>query len=226
MAIIALTLSLSQVLRGDRGPCPSCPTDADHVLVRNGTYTRHVQDGRGVSVLTIQRYRCHTCAITYSALPYDCRPYTANTWALVLAVGWIWPQAYHWTWARCHQWLADHHIDAHQRTLERWAARWRAGAAIVIARAIQWIAALYGTRAMPVWPDPDQSLWRHWRQLWQGVVQIAGDPAGSRGGLLAGSVLWGWLPITFFAGLARGSRCRTLAVEVKSVDEHTDSDTT
>ena len=83
MAIIALTLSLSQVLRGDRGPCPPCPTDADHVLVRNGTYTRHVQDGRGVSVLTIQRYRCHTCAITYSALPYDCRPYTANTWALV-----------------------------------------------------------------------------------------------------------------------------------------------
>ncbi len=138
MTIIALTLSLSQVLRGDRGPCPSCPTDADHVLVRNGTYTRHVQDGRGVSVLT------HTCAITYSALPYDCRPYTANTWALVLAVGWIWPQAYHWTWARCHQWLADHHIDAHQRTLERWAARWRTGAAIVIARAIQWIAALYG----------------------------------------------------------------------------------
>ena len=75
------------ILRGDRGPGPPCPTDADPVLVRNGTYTRPVQDGRGVYVLTIQRYRCCTCAITYSALPYDCRSYTANTWALMLAVG-------------------------------------------------------------------------------------------------------------------------------------------
>ncbi len=107
MAIIALTMSLSPVLRGDRGPCPPCPTNADPVLVRNGTYTRPVQDGRGIYVLTIQRYRCRTCAVTYSALPYDCRPCTAHTWA----VGWLWPQAYHWTWKRCHQWLAAHQID-------------------------------------------------------------------------------------------------------------------
>ena len=173
MAIIALTMSLSPVLRGDRGPCPPCPTDADPVLVRNGTSTRPVQDGRGVYILTIQRYGCRTCAVTDSALPYDCRPYTAHTWAVVWAVGWLWPQAYHWTWKRCHQWLADHHIDVHQRTLERWAARWRDGAAMVIQRAIQWIAALYGTRAVPVWPEPEQPLWHHWRPLWQGVVQMS-----------------------------------------------------
>jgi hypothetical protein len=60
-----------------------------------------------------------------------------------------------------------------QRTLERWAAHWRDGAAIVIQRAIQWIAQMYGTRAVPVWPEPEQPLWHHWRPLWQGVVQMS-----------------------------------------------------
>ena len=226
MAIIHLVVSLGQVLQSHWGPHPACPTDASHSLVRNGTYTRHAQDGRGVYVLTIQRYRCRICAVTYSALPYDCRPYTANTWPLVLAVGWIWPQASHWTWKRCHQWLADHQVDAHQRTLERWAAHWRAGAAVLIQRAIQWIAQMYGTRAVPVWPDPDQSLWHHWRQLWQGVVQVSRDREARRGGLLAGSVLWGWIPITFFAGLARRTPCRTLSVEVQWVHDSTDADVT
>ncbi len=110
--MIPLTVSFSQVLRNLEGPRPVCPSDPNHPLVRNGTSTRPVQDGRrGIYVLTIQRYRCRTCGVTDSALPYDCRPYTAHTWAVVLAVGWLGPQAYHWTWARCHQWLADHHID-------------------------------------------------------------------------------------------------------------------
>ena len=226
MAIIPLTVSLSQVLQGDWGPRPICPTDPNHTLVRNGTYPRHVQDGRGVYVLTIPRYRCRSCAVTYSALPYDCRPYAAYTWAMVLAVGWIWPQASHWTWTRCHQWLAAHQIDAHQRTLERWAAQWRAGAPLVIQRAIQWIAQMYGTRAVPVWPDPDQPLWHHWRQLWERVVQMSRNPGARRGGWLAGSVLWGWIPVTFFAGLARHRRCRTLSEEVKGIDNDTDTDTT
>ena len=225
MPIIPLTVSFSQVLRNLEGPRPVCPSDPNHPLVRNGTSTRPVQDGRGIYVLTIQRYRCRTCGVTDSALPYDCRPYTAHTWAVVLAVGWLWPQAYHWTWKRCHQWLAAHQIDAHQRTLERWAAHWRDGAAIVIQRAIQWIATRYGTRAVPVWPDPDQPLWHHWWQLWREVVQLSGDPKIHRGGWIAESVLWGWIPVTFFAGLARRPQCRTLSVEVKEVDTETDTDT-
>ncbi len=30
--------------------------------LRNGTSTRHAQGGRGVYILTIQPYSCHTCA--------------------------------------------------------------------------------------------------------------------------------------------------------------------
>ena len=89
----------------------------------------------------------------------------------------------------------------------------------MIQRAIPWIAALYGTRAVPVWPD--QPLWHHWRQLWQGVVQMPRDPEGCRGGWIAGSVLWGWIPVTFFVG-----QYRTLSVEVKLIHDSTDSDTT
>lgn len=42
-------------------------------------------------------------------------------------------------------------------------------------------------------------------------------PAVHHGGLLAGSVLWGWLLVTYCSGIARCTPCRTLSVEVKSV---------
>ncbi len=120
---IYLTVSLRQALQGQTGPRPVCPVESHHTLVRDGTDMRHAQDGRGVYYLAIQRYRCQACGVTYSALPYDCRPYTSSTWPLVLAVGWIWHRVPGWTWEWCHQWLSDHQIDLHQRTLDRWAAR-------------------------------------------------------------------------------------------------------
>lgn len=111
MAIRYLTVSLRQALQGQTGPRPVCPVESHHTLVRDGTYMRHAQDGRGVYYLAIQRYRCQACGVTYSALPYDCRPYTSSTWPLVLAVGWIWHRVPGWTWEWCHQWLSDHQID-------------------------------------------------------------------------------------------------------------------
>lgn len=187
------------MLAGEPGLPPACPRGA-HRLVRNGSFVRLAEDGRGIYSLRIQRYLCRSCAVTYSALPYDCRPYTASTWAITTAVGWIWREEHQWTWQACHDWLKAHQIDHHQRTLERWASRWRAGRPTLIQRAIQWIGQVWGTRAVPVWPEPDRTLLQHWRQLWRQIVHRA-PPAG-RGGVLAGSVLWGWLPITFFAGLS------------------------
>ncbi len=55
---------------------------------------------------------------------------------------------------------------------------------------------------------------------------MSDDPKIRRGGWIAGSVLWGWIPVTFFAGLARRPHCRTLSVEVKEVDTETDTATT
>lgn len=216
MAIIALTVSLRQALRGEWGPRPSCPTDPQHPLIRNGTFLR--QAGNSEVPLRIQRYRCRPCAKTYSALPYDCRPYTSYLWPVVVAVGWIWPLEHRWTWRQCHRWLAENAMDVHQRTVERWAARWRAGNGPLLITAARWIAAHYGTRRVPVWHTEGETPLQHWRALWRGVVQVeraAGNPQAAVGGWLAGSVLWGWLPSTFFAGLAGPTERRTLTVEVK-----------
>ena len=201
MAIIYGTLSLRQVLQGQEIPRPPCANDVGHVLARNGTFQRGVQDGRGAYRLTIQRYRCRTCSLTFSVLPYDCRPFANHAWSLVLAVGWVWREEHGWTWAKCQQWLAAHHLELHQRTVERWAARWRAGAARVITTAIRWIAEHFGTREVSVWQGPDPSVLTHWRVLWKAVVAI--DPGRSLyGGWVAASTLWGWIPVTFFAGMA------------------------
>lgn len=200
MPIIYLSASLRQVLDGQDGSPPSCPTDPHHALVRNGTYARQVQGRIGWSTLVVQRYLCRTCAVTYSALPYDCRPYTAYSWAIVLAAGWIWPRERHWTWARCHAWLRQHQIDAHQRTVERWAARWRAGEAALIRTALRWIAKQLGTRSLPVWPLPPDTRLHHWRLLWKMVTHHR--PPARIGGWIANSCLWEWIPITFFAGMA------------------------
>ncbi len=222
MAIIYVMVSLRQVLRGQWGPPPVCPVDSDHPLVRNGTNWRHARDHHGSHPIAIQRYRCRDCGVTYSALPYDCRPYTAHTWPLVWALGWIWPRDRHWTWARCQRWLAAHHLDLHLRTLQRWAARWRAGESLLIATAIDWIAKNYGTRAVSVWPEADQTRLQHWRALWKSVVAVSA-PGAAQGGWLTGSTLWGWIPLTFFAGLASPAKCHTLSMEVKPVDETLDT---
>ena len=222
MAIIYVTVSLRQALQGQWGPPPVCPVNGDHRMVRNGQYGRHGRDRTGSHRIIIQRSRCQDCAVTYSALPYDCRPYTAHTWPLVLALGWVWPRERHWTWARCQQWLTVHHLDLHLRTMQRWAARWRAGESCLITRAIQWIAQTFGTREIPVWPKAHHSRLDHWRALWKSVV-AASAPTAAQGGWLAGSTLWGWIPITFFAGLASPTGCSTLSMEVTQIHDTHDS---
>lgn len=199
MAIILLPVSFRQVLRGDVVPRPDCPADHNHVLVRNGTFTRCVEDGHGVHEVTIQRYLCRSCKKTYSALPHDCRPYTAVTWSLVLAVGVLWRER-GWSLKRCQDWLSERGLDHDERTLARWAARWRAGIPRIIRRAIKWVAKLWGTRAISVWPRGTWTGLQHWRALWRAMH--AWLPEARYGGWLANSLLWGWLPITFFAGMA------------------------
>jgi hypothetical protein len=199
MAIILLPVSFRQVLRGEVVPRLDCPADVTHVLVRNGTFLRHVEDGRGVHDITIQRYLCRSCQTTYSALPYDCRPYTAVTWSLVLAVGILWRER-GWSLNRCQGWLVAHGLDYNERTLMRWTARWRAGMPEIIRQALRWVANVWGTRALPVWPQDSWTQLQHWRALWRAAhTQI---PPARYGGWLATSLLWGWLPITFFAGMA------------------------
>lgn len=199
MAIILLSVSFRQVLRGDVVPRPAGPTDGHHGLVRNGTFPRYVEDGHGIHAITIQRYLCRTCQTTYRALPYDCRPYAAVTWSLVLAVGILWRER-GWSLGRCQRWLIAHGLDHDERTLARWTARWRAGIPQIIQQALHWVANLWGTRALPVWPQDAWTGLQHWRALWRAAQ--ARIPPARYGGWLATSLLWGWLPITFFAGMA------------------------
>jgi hypothetical protein len=189
MAIIYLTISLRQALQGQTGQRPDCPADPRHPLVRNGSFYRHAYTAQGVVRIRIQRYFCRSCHVTYSALPYDCQPHTAMTWALTLALL-VWKDR-GWSTRRGYAWLAERRIDPHPRTMGRWTARWRAGLGAVVQRALEWIAQTLGTRRIPVWPRPEWSPVQHWQQLWRAVVQIL--PAGRRGGWMAGSVLWGWV---------------------------------
>lgn len=189
MAIIYLTQSVRQVLRGLPAERPECPADAAHPLVRNGTFPRQADTAHGVVVVRIQRYLCRSCHTTYSALPYDCQPYTTWTWPLVLALL-VW-RSRGWSLRRCLRWLQQRQINPHPRTLSRWTARWRAEVPQVIRRALQWIAETLGTRHLIVWPHPDWTAVDHWRHLWRAVVHRL--PSGRTGGWLAGSVLWGWL---------------------------------
>ena len=190
MAIIYLTQPLRQSLQGLKAQPPECPADPSHRLVRNGTFQRHALTAQGTVRVRNQRFLCRTCQCTYSALPYDCQPYTAWTWPIMLAFL-VWRHR-GWSLARCLAWLRSRQIEPHPRTLTRWAARWRSRGTAVVQQALQWIAETLGTRRVAVWPHADWSHTEHWRQLWHAVVQEL--PAASRrGGWVAGSVLWGWL---------------------------------
>ncbi len=206
MAIIALTVSSRQQWKGTVDPHdPVCPADPAHRLVKDGQYTRHADALPAEATLVIQRYYCRSCATTYSALPYDLRPYSTATWGLVLAVGVVWRAEHGWTVEACRRWLERHGLPYHRRTLERWAARWRMALPAIVQAAAQWIAAYVGTRAIAVFPGYAESPGQHWRRLWQAVREHReSDPAARRGGWLGTSVLWNWLPITLFAGLSPG----------------------
>ena len=123
MAIILLPISSRQLYTQLLAGSPVCPVDPNHPLVKNGTYTRHADSIAADAVLTIQRYLCRVCETTYSALPYDLRPYSTATWGVTLAVGAVWRVEFQWTWKDCLAWLEAHHLPYHLRTLQRWAAR-------------------------------------------------------------------------------------------------------
>ena len=204
MPIIPLTIFSRQLFDQVPASAPVCPVDPNHRLLKNGTYTRHPDSIESDAVLTIQRYRCRACHTTYSALPYDLRPYSTATWGITLAAGAVWHEESHWTWKECLAWLQAHDLPYHLRTLQRWAARWRKAEPEIVRNALQWIAEQGGTRAGAVWPAADEPPVAHWRRLWRIVVNGRPDPAARRGGWLAGSVLWNWLSITVFAGLPSG----------------------
>ena len=206
MAIISLTVSSRQQWKGIGDPAdPVCPQDSSHRLVKDGRYTRHADSIPADETLVIQRYYCRSCATTYSALPYDLRPYRTATWGMTLAIGVVWRAEHGWTWDDCQQWLTEHGLPYHLRTLQRWAVGWQAALPAIVQAALCWIAQHYGTRGLAVFPGHRERPWRHWHRLWQAVCNHpASDPAARHGGWLGASVLWGWLPITVFAGLSPG----------------------
>ncbi|MDA8194718.1 MAG: hypothetical protein M0Z53_12085 [Thermaerobacter sp.] len=206
MAIIYLTVSSRQQWLGHVDPVdPVCPHDPSHRLVKDGQYTRHADSIPPDATLVIQRYYCRSCATTDSALPYDLRPYSTATWGVTLAVGVVWRGEYGWTWADCQQWLTAHGLPYHLRTLQRWQVRWEAALSAIVQAAVQWIAQHLGTRALAVFPGYVESPIQHWRRLWRAVRDhVEMDPAARRGGWIGASVLWGWLSITFCAGLSPG----------------------
>ncbi|NMP24691.1 hypothetical protein [Sulfobacillus harzensis] len=213
MAIIYLTQPLRHAIQGLAAPRPDCPVDSSHRLVRNGTFTRHALTAQGLVPIRVQRFLCRACHCTYSALPYDCQPYTAWTWPILVAVL-VWRDRGR-SLAQCLAWLRSRQIDPHPRTLTRWMARWRADIPGVIHRVLQWIAERLGTRRIPVWPEPEWSRVQHWHQLWRAVVLVL--PAASRrGGWVAGSVLWGWLMHHNQCrdGTADGDRYREIGGEI------------
>jgi len=204
MAIIYLSYTSRQYPSGPRDErliCPVCPKEPRiSILGKNGTYWRHILDARGLRRWHVQRYRCATCRTTFSALPYDLRPYTAATWALTWAI-WVWHQEQQRAWSIIFAWLTQHGIPLHLRTLQRWQTRWAWGLPRIRQTIVQWIAALWGTRAIAVW---DTGTGMHpWYILWRRIVAYAATHQGKdwrTGGLLGFSVLQAWLPITFFAG--------------------------
>ncbi len=206
MAIIYLTVSSRQVQRGMTDPTiPVCPYDPSHRLVKGGRFSRHADSLPPDATLRIQRYYCRSCATTYSALPYDLRPYSTATWGVTLAVGVCWRAEHGWTWSDCHRWLQKHGLPYHRRTMERWQARWQKALPHIVQATLEWIAKHAGTRALAAFPGHDESALHHWRRIWQAVRNHPTSPsAASHGGWLAGSILWGWLSITLFAGLSPG----------------------
>lgn len=204
MPIILLNITSRQLLHGRVPEAPQCPQDATHPLVKNGTYRRHA-DLLGKDTLTIQRYFCRACHQTYSALPYDLRPYSTVGWALMLAASLLWRVTQGWTLERCLDWFAQRDLPYHRRTLERWRALWDVALPGVVQAALLWIGQHLGTRAVSAFPGDAEPSWHHWRRLWQAARdQVATGRAGRRGGWLGTSVLWGWLSITVFAGLSPG----------------------
>lgn len=200
MGIIALAISSRQQANGLIDPDgPVCPVVPGHHLVKNGHYWRHADVLPSNKLLSIQRYQCRACGTTYSALPYDLRPYSRATWAVTLAAGLLWRVEHGWTVADCLRWLDSHGFLYHQRTLERWAARWQTALPVIVQAAVQWIARHHGTRAVAAFPGHDEASWQHWRRLWHAVRPSRGM---GHGGWLGTSVLWGWLSITVFAGLS------------------------
>ncbi len=176
-----------------------CPDD-QIVMAKNGSYTRHRCDGHGIEILSIPRFRCRRCRRTFSALPYDLRPYTAWTWALTWAV-WVWHHERHQTWTQILTWITLHIGVVHPRTVQRWQARWHRGLPTLGNTILRWIADKWGTRTLPVGAEPEDPV-QLWRRLWHGVITYAAriSPHDYRvGGLLGLSALWGWLPFTFFA---------------------------
>ena len=202
LGIIVLSIASRQQANGltDRN-APVCPGDPAHHLVKNGHYRRHADSLPANQLLTIQRYRCRACGTTYSAWPYDLRPYSRATWAVTLAAGLLWRVEHGWTVADCLRWLDSHGFLYHQRTLERWAGRWRTALPAIVQAAVQWIARHYGTRAVAAFPGHAETSWQHWRRLWQALRKYVGS---GHGGWLGTSVLWGWLSITVYAGLSPG----------------------
>ncbi len=208
MAIIYLSITSDQFILGAPIDPPCCPAD-DVLLAKNGTYSRHILDRHPLRVIRIQRYRCVTCQVTYSALPYDLRPYTAAIWNMTWAI-WIWHVEAHQSWSTIQRWLSKHAMCLDLRTLQRWQVRWRKGLPAILLALVQSIAQLWGTRGLEITERALQgSLALQWRRLRRQVVEVMAQrqrrapwphPDARMGGLLGISVLRGWIPLTFFAG--------------------------
>jgi hypothetical protein len=202
VSIIYLSITSAQFFLGVAADLLYCPLD-DTRLAKNGSYGRHILDRHPLRVIRIQRYRCAKCHVTYSALPYDLRPYTAAIWTLTWTI-WMWHVEARQPWSTIQDWLRQHGLILDGRTLQRWQARWRQGLPRILLTLIQSIAQLWGTRALELSDRLRQlSLAAQWRQLRRQVVETTAHRQHRDvrpGGLLGISVLRGWLPITFFAG--------------------------
>ncbi len=202
VSIIYLSITSDQFFLGEAVGVPCCPAD-DVRLAKNGTYWRHILDHHPLRVIEIQRYRCAKCHVTYSALPYDLRPYTAAIWTLTWTI-WMWHVEAHQPWSSIQDWLRRHEMILDLRTLQRWQARWRKGLPLILLALIQSIAQLWGNRVLDLSERVLQgSLALQWRRLRRQVVEATAQRQHRdvrAGGLLGISVLRGWLPVTFFAG--------------------------
>ena len=125
VSIIYLPITSAQFFLGVAADLLYCPLD-DTRLAKNGSYGRHILDRHPLRVIRIQRYRCAACHVTYSALPYDLRPYTAAIWTLTWTI-WMWHVEAHQPWSTIQDWLRRHEMILDWRTLQRWQTRWRQG---------------------------------------------------------------------------------------------------